>query len=412
MRHQLPHARFPDRISLSYTADQVAAYYGLMADVDCTGQTILLYELGGNFDQSALDRFYAQYNRPSPQVEFIGLLGETNDPTANDDADGEVMLDIVCAGAARGAKIAVAKAPNSDAGFSAIAQHHLSDARKPIGSVSWGQYEQGWDTAGRRGLSALYMQIAAAGMNVFVAAGDNGSSDGASGNNVDFPASDPSVIGVGGTTLVGGAGGIQSEVVWNDGPGGGATGGGYSALYQVPSYQNGLASIPGRGVPDVAANADPQTGYLVPLHGGTQVIGGTSAAAPLWAAICAGLQAKFGKPISFLNPQFYRTAAGFRDIISGNNGNYIARAGWDPCTGLGTPVFAKLLAALSGTALPPPPPAPPPAQQKALFDLDLPARKRKGQRITFLAPLDMLAGKYPVLKPGSVPNAARTAEGS
>ena len=115
-------------------------------------------------------------------------------------------------------------------------------------------------------------QIAAAaaalGITITVASGDNGSSDGASGNNVDFPASSPHVLGCGGTELIAANGAIQQEIVWNDQPQGGASGG-------------------GRGVPDVAGDASPETGYNVLFDGQSGVVGGTSAAAPLWAALIA-----------------------------------------------------------------------------------------------------------------------------
>src|SRR5262249_12360769 len=155
-------------------------------------------------------------------------------------------------------------------------------------------------------------------------------------------------------TLVGGGGTIQSETVWNEGAGGGATGGGYSTTFARPPWQAGGA---GRGVPDVAGDADSNTGWLVRVDGRDEVIGGTSAVARMWAGLVALLNARLGKPVGFLTPLLYQNPGAFRDIVSGNNGAYAAGPGWDPCTGLGSPDGGKLLAALGGGA---PAPVPPP----------------------------------------------------
>jgi kumamolisin len=185
----------------------------------------------------------------------------------------------------------------------------------------------------------------ALGISITVASGDNGSSDGGSGNNVDFPASSPHVLGCGGTELFGANGAIQQEIVWNDQPqGGGATGGGVSTFFPLPSYQTN-AKVPapansggGRGVPDVAGDASPESGYNVLYDGQAGVVGGTSAVAPLWAALIALLNQQRGSNIGFANPTLYQSAEnGFRDITQGNNGSFSAGPGWDPCTGLGSP---------------------------------------------------------------------------
>jgi kumamolisin len=150
---------------------------------------------------------------------------------------------------------------------------------------------------------------------------------------------------------------IASEVVWNDDPQRSAGGGGISDHFDLPSYQSS-AGVPvsanpggrkGRGVPDVSGDADPQSGYVVRVDGQQLVIGGTSAVAPLWAGLVALANQKLGRPVGFLNALLYSSAkvrATMRDITSGNNGAYAARAGWDACTGLGSPDGAKLVAAL------------------------------------------------------------------
>ena len=198
------------------------------------------------------------------------------------------------------------------------------------------------------------------GVTVCCAAGDNGSSDGVTDGaaHVDFPASSPNVLACGGTRLESSRNKITKEVVWNE-TGGGATGGGVSETFALPSYQAG-AKVPvsvnpshfkGRGVPDVAGDADPATGYQIRVDGRTTVFGGTSAVAPLWAALIAIMNQQLGKSLGFLNPALYAAAAKgtFHDITSGNNGAYSAATGWDACTGLGSPDGHSLLSALSGT---------------------------------------------------------------
>jgi kumamolisin len=162
---------------------------------------------------------------------------------------------------------------------------------------------------------------------------------------------------------------VTAETVWNNGAGRGATGGGVSDAFPLPSWQRAVA-VPklggktGRGVPDVAAVADPQTGYQVRVDGQDLVIGGTSAVSPLWAALVARLVQATGRKLGLLQPTLYggvtagAVAPGFRDVTSGNNGAYTAGPGWDACTGLGVPDGAQLLAALTGA--PASPPASPP----------------------------------------------------
>jgi kumamolisin len=144
--------------------------------------------------------------------------------------------------------------------------------------------------------------------------------------------------------------------VWNElASGNGATGGGISNLFALPSYQT-AARVPanpetnfvGRGVPDVSGDADPETGYVVRVDGKQQVIGGTSAVAPLWAALVALLNQRLGKPVGFASPLLYQVGeSAFRDIVTGNNGGYSAGRGWDACTGLGSPNGTALATALA-----------------------------------------------------------------
>jgi len=198
------------------------------------------------------------------------------------------------------------------------------------------------------------------GVTVLAASGDNGASDSATNGalTVDLPASSPYVISCGGTKLALSGNSILSEQAWNAlAQSEGATGGGVSEVFAAPSFQN-RANVPaapngfrGRGVPDVAADADPASGYNVLVDGESTVIGGTSAVAPLWAGLLARINQLVGKPTGYLNPILYsaNVATTFHDITSGNNNGYSAGPGWDPCTGLGTPDGTRLFAALKSS---------------------------------------------------------------
>ena len=196
-----------------------------------------------------------------------------------------------------------------------------------------------------------------------VASGDNGSGDGVTDGqpHVDFPASSPHALACGGTSLQAdpATGVISSETAWNDGPNGGATGGGVSDVFALPAWQAD-AGVPktasgstGRGVPDVAGNADPATGYQVLVDGNSTVIGGTSAVAPLWSALICRLAQATGSRFGLIQQRLYagvlpaQAAPGFQDITSGSNGAYSAGPGWDACTGLGSPNGSALLTRLS-----------------------------------------------------------------
>jgi kumamolisin len=226
-------------------------------------------------------------------------------------------------------------------------------------SISWGGPESTWTQQARSALDQAFADAAQLGVTVCVAAGDSGSSDGVGDGkaHVDFPASSPHALACGGTTLrtttASGQAGIASETVWNE-SGDGATGGGISDAFALPTWQSAAGVPPsandghvGRGVPDVAGDADPATGYQVRIDGTTTVIGGTSAVAPLWAALVALLNQHRGTALGFVNPLLYAHPDAFRDVTSGTNGAYAARSGWDACTGLGSPNGAKLLAALA-----------------------------------------------------------------
>ena len=359
----------PAAASTSYTPPQVAALYQFPAGTDGTGQMIAIIELGGGFASSDLDPYFAGLGVPVPSVTAASVDGAVNQPGQDPGgADGEVLLDIEVAGAvAPGAAQVVYFAPNTDQGFvDAVTTAVHATPTPTVVSISWGQSEDSWTAQARTALDQAMADAAALGVTVCAAAGDNGSSDGQSGIHVDFPASSPHALACGGTSLRGnaGTGVISSETVWNDGASGGATGGGVSDAFGVPSWQT-AAGVParagaaagtaaGRGVPDVAGCADPATGYQVRVDGQSMVVGGTSAVAPLWAALISRLAQSTGKPFGLIQPQLYTgvtagaAAPGFRDVTSGSNGAYAAGPGWDACTGLGSPEGSTLQATLGG----------------------------------------------------------------
>jgi kumamolisin len=352
----------------SLTAPQVAGFYQFPANTDGTGQTVAIIELGGGYTASDLSTYFSGLNLPVPPVTAVGVDGAANTP--GQQADGEVELDIeVVGGVAPGASQKVYFAANTDQGFVDAISQALHDTPTPIAvSISWGQSEDQWAAQSRTAMDQAFQDAAALGVTVTVAAGDNGASDDPSEQtqvHCDFPASSPNALACGGTKLIGDTSTftITSEVVWNElASNEGAGGGGVSDVFPVPSYQ-ASAGVPGsasggaagRGVPDVAGNADPVTGYLVVVDGQQEPIGGTSAVAPLWAGLIARLAQATGKRFGLLQPLLYAGVApgvaqpGFNDIVSGDNGAYKAGPGWDPCTGLGSPNGAALLTLLSGT---------------------------------------------------------------
>jgi kumamolisin len=352
-------------VSLSYTPIQVAALYNFPTGVDGAGECIALIELGGGYNPTDLSNYWSELNlTETPAVSAVSVGDGGNNPTGDPNGpDGEVMLDIEVSGAiAPAAKIVVYFAENTDAGFlNAITTAVHDSTNNPcVVSISWGGPESSWTQQAMTSMDEAFQSAAAMGVTVCVAAGDDGSTDGVSDglNHVDFPASSPNVLACGGTELIASGNAITSETVWNELTNNeGATGGGISDVFPLPSWQTGAGVPPsanpnhnvGRGVPDVAGDADPTTGYVTLVDGNPDVIGGTSAVAPLWAGLIALINQSIGKPVGFVNPLLYEsasTAADFNDITSGNNGAYSAGAGWDACSGLGSPIGIRVAAAL------------------------------------------------------------------
>jgi kumamolisin len=347
----------------SYTPLQVAQLYQFPQGATGAGQTIALIELGGGYQEADLTSFFSNLGLAPPQVTAISVDGATNQPSGDpDSADGEVLLDIEVSGAiAPGANIAVYFAPNTTQGFldAITTAVHDQNTNPNVISISWGGAESTYTSQAMQSYDQAFQDAVTLGVMVCTASGDDGSNDDQTDGqaHVDFPSSSPNVLACGGTTLRSSNGTVHSETVWNDGDGNGASGGGVSEVFPLPGYQQS-ANVPvsvnsgfaGRGVPDVAGDADPDTGYQVVVDGQSLVFGGTSAVAPLWAGLIALLNQQLGKSVQSLNTSLYGPLAGSacNDIVSGNNGAYSAGPGWDACTGWGSPKGTALLSGLGG----------------------------------------------------------------
>ena len=364
---------------------QVANLYNYPAEFDGSGQCIAIIAFsGGDFEQphsgyspEALQQYFQTAVRVTPpRIKDVVVQGPGNDPgqgNGQGNATDEMMLDLSVTGSvAPGAALFVYFTEFSNQGWiEAILEAITGDNAISVISISYGSPENDpnglWTASGKTLLNEAFEAAASKGITICCASGDDGSYDRpGDGANADFPASSPWVLGVGGTSLKAKNSRISSEIVWNDlnspSPTG-AGGGGISAVYSLPTYQY-RSSVPrsvapphliGRGVPDVAAVADPKTGvWVARLGGGVERQGGTSVSAPLWASLVAKMNQGLGARVGFLNPILYASCSTgvLRDIVHGDNGAYHAGIGWDPCTGLGTPDGRKLLTALGKASAP------------------------------------------------------------
>jgi kumamolisin len=307
---------------------------------------IAIVELGGGWTTGDMSSFFSSINQPVPSITDISVDGTTNSKQRpQSDADYEVALDIQVAGAAyylatgKPATIRVYWAQDIAPAIDAAAKDDCT-----VFSCSWGNDEAEWGVSALLQIEASAASATATGMTLFAASGDNDSSDGGpNAANVDAPASCPHFVGCGGTTKT-----PSSETVWNNNAGetdGEGTGGGYSTVFDKQKFQKGAPHPPfkfhnrGRMVPDVTANADPNTGYEIVVYGQSTVVGGTSAVAPLYA----GLFAAFGKKLGFVSPLLWHNQGDFTDIVSGGNGEFNAIPGPDPCSGIGSLIASKLV---------------------------------------------------------------------
>ena len=294
----------------------------------------------------------------------VSVDGGTNSPGTDQNADGEVMLDIEVLGAvAPGAKIVVYFAPNTDQGFiDALSTAVHDTTNKPsVVSISWGGPEDSWTAQARTQMEQILTEGAAAGVTVTVASGDNGSTDGVTDGkqHVDFPASAPHALGCGGTTLNITNGQISSETVWNELP---------ERRRRRRRHQH---RVPGAVLPEprprcrtTSTPASPAaacpTSPATPIPRPATRSSSTEPAdrrrderggAAVGRSDRCSLNASLGKPVGFLQPQIYvgSAAGGFHDITQGDNPAYKAGPGWDACSGNGSPNGGGLLTALGGS---------------------------------------------------------------
>src|SRR5208283_2761159 len=308
-----------------FTAAQVAQIYNFPTGFDGTGQTIGIIELGGGYRPSDLDKYFSGLGIAAPSVIPVSVDGGTNAPTNANSADTEVVLDIEVAGSvAPGAKIVVYFAPNyaaSNGFLDAITKAvHDTENNPSVISISWGGPEEIPINSFQTQFDQALQAAALLGITVCVAAGDNGAAD--EGPNewdgaahVDFPSASPFALSCGGTRLIAANGAITAESVWNqdhaDLPDDsfGSGGGGVSGAFPLPAYQQ-QSNVPvslnpqgahGRGVPDVTGDGDPDSGYNIFVDGQPEQVGGTSAVAPLWAALIARINQKLKGRVGFMN---------------------------------------------------------------------------------------------------------------
>ena len=367
-----------------YTPAQLAAHYQFPPG-DGAGQTVGILEFGGGYFPADLQSFCRLCGiEVPPPVKAVSTDGTST--SAKDGAEGEVMLDIeVVAGVCPKASIVAYFAHFTTKGWITALDAAVHDQENDPGviSVSWGYAELNdiWTTQAVKQVNEALKEAAHIGVTVCVAAGDDGSSDGITNGRAyaDFPSSSPYALAVGGTTIPV-KGGAHPDIVWKEGDGlrqdnGGSTGGGESAIFPRPPWQEAIKipsvnphAIAGRVVPDLAANADwDASPYLLVVDGGAQGNGGTSAATPLIGALLTLINQQkvaAGKSrVGFATPQLYQPQAGAAsgsatvgslgctDVISGNNvtahaGGYTAGAGYDAASGWGTPIGTKLLTLL------------------------------------------------------------------
>lgn len=340
------------RAAVPFNPLQLASLYNFPTSLDGTNQKIGIIELGGGYNMSDITTYFSMLSIPgTPNITAVSVDGAVNDPSDTSGANIEVLLDIeVIAAIVPNASIFVYFAPNSFQGFYDAIYQAINDC--DIVSISWGSAEVNWGSVALSSYNTLFQTAVTKNVTVLAAAGDNGSSDGTSGTNVDFPASSPYVIACGGTRLLASGNTITSETVWNVNSTSSATGGGISKTFAKPSYQSTItyALNNKRGLPDLSANADPNTGYIIFAEGNSIVVGGTSAVSPLLSALVARLNQSLGHTIGFLQPVVYVNQGVCRDITVGNNGAYSASTGWDPCSGLGVLNGQLLLNVLNGSS--------------------------------------------------------------
>lgn len=355
-----------------YFPQDIRQAYRLPDDLDGEGQSIGILEFTNGYSLQDAETFWHSHGIESVSVEFVSVDGTQNDH-GQARADQEASLDLQWAGAiAPGASLIVYEASAGRtyddfvAAMETSLRYVLSDREHSpsVLSISYGDAESSFGGQALEQLADLVEQLDAKGVSVCIASGDQGAygkhqPSETMGRNADAPASLPHAIAVGGTSLQ--PDGTETAWSYHSRDNGGATGGGYSDVFAQPDFQHGVVPADqGRGLPDVALNADPAVGYQIVFQGRPTVVGGTSVAAPVFAAIVAlanQRRAKAGQPpLSGLTEQLYarHEELSFRDITQGNNSfagvsGFTAKPGWDACTGWGAIEASAFIDALAGS---------------------------------------------------------------
>jgi subtilase family serine protease len=331
-----------------YLPKEILKAYNLNSlNLTGTGQTIgIVIDTFPN--TSDLTNFWtaAGVNQSLSNVDLIQVVnGRLPSPSGEETLDTEWSSGIAVGAKVRVYAVLSLTFTHLDRGYAAIVSDLSSQPTLRQVSCSFGSYEGDVSNSQMNTDENYFISMVAGGVSVFVSSGDYGyDPDGTI--QVETPANDPYVAGVGGTTLVLNTsnGSVSSETAWSGNYPSSGTGGGYSAFFSRPSWQTGMGVPSGnaRLVPDIAAPADPDYGAMVVLNGSQNTVGGTSWGAPAWAGFCAlfnQARATAGlNSIGLPGPVFYPMllTSSFRDITSGNNG-YSAGVGYDLCTGIGVP---------------------------------------------------------------------------
>lgn len=348
----------PNELKGAYDVNPLAS-----AGYTGSGQTVAVMELDGykSSNITSYDNYYGLAS-PAPQNVYIDSY---NGAAGQGEVEVELDIEVINAIAPK-AQVMVYEGPNTSQGLIDTYQKIADDNKAKSISVSWGIGEQHEASSTMTSLDTIFKQYAAQGQSIFAASGDSGAYDsGGSTLEVDSPANDPYVTGVGGTHLNLSGSSYSSELVWSNSSNSSGGGGGISEVYSMPSFQSGPGvqnsySNGKREVPDVSADADPNTGYSIYSQGSWTVVGGTSAAAPLWAGIAAlnnQYAAANGKGnLGQANPTLYKmfntsqTYSAFHDVTSGNNLYYPATSGYDMASGIGTPDAYNIIRDINGAS--------------------------------------------------------------
>ncbi len=359
-------------------------YYDFPTGLTGAGLTVAFIEDDLNIDLQDISNFFSSLQVGPVSIELMGTPPQSPQPPFNNEAGMDLKITgSIAPGATYRVFANNQRYASQSAGMigSIMAAMNMGTPPADIISISLGAPESSWTYQELISIHSCFAVAAAMGITVCVSSGDYGAAGNRSGRyeqNCAFPASAPYCLACGGTELVlsqqGSSRVLTGEVVWNNltQPGQkAATGGGISMAFPVPDYQMGVSlpaplnpgQGPGRGVPDVASNGSPASGYqLEPNNHGGGHGSGTSAAAPMWAALAALLGQALGTPVGFLNPLLYQAQFSgvaplpCTSITQGNNGvpgsNIVFTASpnnpWNACCGLGSPRGTSLLQILKG----------------------------------------------------------------